>query len=287
MDRYDIGTAATFQINYVDESGNALTPTAVSYAVYDEVASQLVLTPGIGFYDEGVGILQNDQPVGGSVTVVGPWISPQTITIPGGFNATAGGRQVIFAITSAAGVNYVTYSYRVLPSPQSRLVLLVNTFQTFLAAQVVADDIPNLPAWGAASDNDRTTALIEAYRRLTRFGYLIKWPEYVDTQNIYLQDIHARITPQMWPVMTTAIFAPYPLTFQEALAKAQVVEANHVLTSDPITYKRSLGLLAESVGESKMMFKGGIRPLDMGVSKDTLVIIRPYLDYRVTLTRAP
>ena len=45
MDRYDIGTAATFQINYVDESGNALTPTAVSYAVYDEVASQLVLTP--------------------------------------------------------------------------------------------------------------------------------------------------------------------------------------------------------------------------------------------------
>jgi hypothetical protein len=264
MDRFPVGTAVAVEIVYVDYNGDPVTPTAVTYTVTDE----------------------NGNVITGPTAIAGPYTTQANITITGNFNTPAGARNIELEMTTAIGTSYVNYSYQV-RDDNARLVLLTNTFQSLLQAKLTANDVINIPAWQSASDDVLIGAMAEAYYRLTRFGYLIRWPEYVDTQNIYLQDMHARITPQMWPVMTQLLFSAYPIQFQAALKKAQIVEANAVISPDPIGDKRRAGLLAESVGESKFMFRSGVRPLDMGISVETLKLLKTYLDYRFTLTRAP
>jgi hypothetical protein len=263
MDRFAVGTSVALVIAYVDYNGNALSPTAVSYTILDET----------------------DAVLAGPFSVAGPLSSEADITIPGNYNATPGGRRIEMKMTTDTGDTFVDAVYEVF-NQATRLTLLVNSFQTYLQAQLTANGLPNLVSWSGATEDQRIAAMQAAYFRLTQFAYLIRFPEYVDTQNIYLQDMHAHITPQMWPVMTPVLFAPYPVSFRNALAKAQVIEANAILTADPIGDRRKSGLLAESIGESKMMFRGGVRPLDLGVSRDTLLTIRAYLDLRFTLTRA-
>jgi hypothetical protein len=263
MDRFAVGTDVELFMAFVDANGNPVTPNSATYNLYDE--TEALLTGPVAVSD-----------VSGEAA---------DIIITRNFNTPAGARRVELAITTSSGVTYVDAIYEVFDQ-QNRLIPLTNSFQTYLQAQLVANKLTGLIGFIGASEDQQIAALSTAYDRLTQFAYLIKWPEYVDTQNIYLQDMHARITPQMWPVMTPVLFAPYPIQFQQALMKAQVVEANAILTPDPIGDRRRTGLLAESIGESKMMFRGGIRPLSMGISNDTLRVVRAYLDYRFTLTRA-
>jgi hypothetical protein len=262
MDRFPVGTAVTLQIAYVDYNDVAVVPTGVSYTVRNE----------------------NDDELAADIPVAGPYTDKATITIAGNLNTPAGARMIELKMTNAAGDTFVDAVYEV--RDRVRLVLLDNSFITYLQAQLIANMMPNAVGWQGATEDQRIYALMAAYERLTRFAYLIKWPEQVDTQNILLQDQHARITPQMWPAMTPELLAPYPVNFRNALAKAQVIEANAVLTGDPIADKRRAGLMAESVGESKMMWRGGVRPLDYGVHRDTFDALKGYIDYRLTLTRA-
>lgn len=264
MDRFAVGTDVSLQIAYVDYNDMPIAPTAVSYSVFDENGTLIV----------------------GPVALSGPYTDTADIIVAAAYNASVGARQIEVKMTTATGDSYVDARYQ-LQDGSTRLVLLKNTFQTLIQALLTANDMVNVSSWVEADENQQIAALVEAYYRLTRFAYLIKWPEYVDTQNIYLQDMHARITPQMWPVMTPALFAPYPVQFQAALKKAQIVEANAVLIGDPVADKRRSGVQSETIGESKMTFRGGIRQLDFGVSRETFNVVKSYIDYRLTLTRAP
>jgi hypothetical protein len=264
MDRFAVGTAVSLEIAYVDYNDNPVVPTAVSYTVLDE----------------------NDMLLAGPIAIAGPYTTSASFTIDAAYNTPAGARQIELKMTNATGDTYADAMYQ-LKDSGSGLALLVNTFQTHIQALLAAQDLVNMSGWLAASEDQQIAALMEAYFRLTRFAYLIKWPEYVDTQNIYLQDMHARITPQMWPVMTPTLFAPYPVQFRNALKKAQIVEANSILVTDPIGDKRRAGIQMEQVGESRIAFRVGVRPLDFGVCRDTLLCIKSYLDFRVSLTRAP
>jgi hypothetical protein len=261
MDRFAVGAPVTVEITYVDYNGVAVTPTAVSYTLLDET----------------------DTVLDGPNVIAGPYTTKATITIAGGFNSPAGARQVELKMTTAAGAEiYADATYEV--RAEKRLVALTNSFQTYLQAQMLANSMPRLTGWAAATEDQRIYAMEEAFIRLTRFGYLIRWPA-IDTQNVLTMDVPARITPQMWPLMTADLFDVYPTAFKDALNKAQVTEANAILVGDPVGAKIRAGILAETVGESKMMFRSGIKPLNYGVHRDTFEMLKGYISTRMTLTR--
>jgi hypothetical protein len=70
------------------------------------------------------------------------------------------------------------------------------------------------------------------------------------------------------------------------MRNAQVTEANAILKGDKLNDKIKAGLLAWTVGESKMMFKPGLRPLAGTVSRDTYNCLKGYMNTTYSLTRS-
>lgn len=117
-------------------------------------------------------------------------------------------------------------------------------------------------------------------------NFIIPYPEIVDVQSIYAPEYYAEISPRMWPLMTTALYSRYPTVFTTALCKAQVCEANVILTGDPIGDKIRSGLFSEKVGESSMMFRSGLGPLKTVVDRKTLEYLSGFTNNRITTTRS-
>lgn len=261
---YPVGATVPVTIALIDQNGDPVTPTGLSYVVYDETDAVLVTAT--------------------TIPVETPAQTEVSINVPGASNATAGGRLVELTITTDNGPIVSSSSYLI--APTRRLVLLDNTFQTYIQACLIAQTMPNQIGWLGAEKTDQEQALIEAYTRLVRFSYLIRWPENVDAQDFLHWKEVDRIIPQMWPLMTEELFDRYPASFRIALRKAQVAEANEILRGDKLGDKRRAGVFSESVGESKMMFMPGIRALQLGASRAALDYLKGYVDARITITRS-
>lgn len=262
MKTFSVGDSVVSTVALLDAAGNTITPTSVSYQVLDET----------------------DAVLAGPIAISSPWSGSLSATIGAGLNGTPGARRIEYTVKTASGIVLLDDIYMIRQG--ERLVFLINSMQTLTQALVTADTLPKIPSWQGASEDDRVTALIEAYRRLTQLSYLIKFPQFVDLQNFLTTDWTWRITPQMWPVMTTDLFSRYPASFVAALRIAQVCEANQVLTDDPIADKIKSGLFSETVGQASMMFRSGIKPMRLIVARETMDYLAGYLDIRMTITRS-
>lgn len=192
-------------------------------------------------------------------------------------------------VTLAAGGSIcLKVQYRII-SLDDRLVLLQNSFQTFNAALLTANSMPNLASFPVAAENDRIMALQEAWNRLTRLGYLVRWPRNPDAQN-YLNWNDKRnevIAPRIWAVMTISRwFTFYPQVFRDAMCRAQVSEADAILTNSVIEQRRAAGIVSETIGESSTTFRKTKSIADsLGVSKRTLDYLTGYVDIRHSIGR--
>lgn len=268
MKHYPVGVDVALSVPLTDPNGAALTPTGLSYAVKDE-AGEIIAGP---------------------IALSAPYTSPVAITIPASLNNAAGGRLVELSIITAAGtyVGQAIYGLRA----SSRLVLFQNTLQTLLQAELRADSMPNLDDWHAAANTEKETVLVEAFRRLTRLSFLVPDPHAFDPdwQSRISLGSHRRLVSSMWPLMTPELWDDYPAHFHDAIMNAQVAEANDILSSadklDAIELKRRAGLMSESVGESSMMFRSGVRGLDTAVCRRSMEYLTGFLDNRYTLTRS-
>jgi hypothetical protein len=264
MNSFPVGAKVTVSVPFTDYNGTAITPTGVSYSVLDE----------------------DDEIVSGPTTVTNPdapdaWTE---IEVPALANASEGSRTVRVALTTALGVFYAETTYLIRAA--SRLAFLTNSFQTYGRAQLTAADMAGIDAFVTATPAAQSTALIEAYTRLIKFNYLINTPDNIDDQSIYRTTDAYRITPIMWPVMTEEMFVLYPDSFVTALRKAQIAEANEILDDNPITSRLRAGLMSETIGESSMMFRPGIRPLELAASRAALNYLKGYIDYSLTIARS-
>lgn len=265
MDLFPVNSTVSITMPIVDLNGNPVVPTGLSYAVLDENYEELVAATSLfGSFTTGDTHAQ---------IVIGP-----------SHNIMSGPRVVLFTVTDAAGNQYVFESYYGLV-PVRRLTVLTNTFQSHVSALYLSQSMPSVAGWTAASQADQEMALIEGFTRLIRMNFVIPYPEMVDTQALLDPDYYAEITPRMWPRMTPDLFARYPASFSQALCKAQVAEANHILTGDPIADKIRSGLFSEKVGESSMMFRSGIRPVTLPMCREALEYMTGFLNNRVTLSR--
>lgn len=257
-----VGTQAVLTVPFADSTGAAVTPVSASYQVLDGDDQVLVTDTG--------------------VSVSGPTVD---ITVPADINAAVGARSIHLKMTLANGtVLFADTIYGVVEAV--RLQFLKNTFQTYQQALFTARDLPGVTKFTSSVRDDQQLAMIEAFRRLTLLNYFIPWPEFVDVMN-YLYPRYAwHITPRMWPQMTPDLYGQYPAAYHRAMQQAQVIEANAILTGNKMDDKIRAGLLAWSVGESKMMFKSGVSPLRPSVSRDTLNYLKGWLNNNYTITRS-
>lgn len=260
METFVAGADVTLTIPLQDVNGETVTPTAIEVVVLDEDENELAR------WSHPV------EGVSGEIEVL----------VPAAYNSP-GVRTVELTLTTAAGevTQLAVYALRA----PTRLVVLQNSFQTWGRALAEAGDMPNLLGWEGAEDFERQTALIEAFRRLIRLGYLVRWPREIDDMR-YLTEIDRRIAPQHWATMTHEQWSTwYPETFRAALRRAQIAEADQIIGGDRIGEKRRAGIFAETIGESKMMFRMG-KPLDLGVSAQALQHVTGFVDLKMTTGRA-
>lgn len=229
MKTYPAGLVVRVTLPLIDFNGDPVKPTTLAYSVSD--LDDLVLVPTTN-HD----FAAND--------------TDADVTVQAVFNQLAagefsGGRIVRLFIGSAAGVHVQELVYGL--RGYRRLVPPVNSFMTDAAAQVLAGDIPGLEDFIAAEATLRQAALIEAHTRIARI------PLSPDATT-HCRDVYDR---QSWPDVTPAQFRLLPGAFKRALYRAQLIEANNLITGGGEDSRRANGVLSETIGDSSITFAAG------------------------------
>lgn len=164
------------------------------------------------------------------------------------------------------------------------LKTLTNSFQTMEGALLTAAGMVRVESFNAASADAQRDALLEAFTRLTRYGYIVR-PDGEENFRERILCGTERVVPREWPVMEEGRWLSFPDRFRKALRRAQVQEANTLLSGESATSFRRMGILSKTTGESSATFMAG-KPLDLGIARETLEHLTGFIEIRMSLTRA-
>lgn len=247
---------------FTDLNGTPVTPTGVSAVLYDGDDVEIA----------DFGSMPFDVADG-----------KKTVTVAAALNVLGAGelsavRILRVALVTPAGTIRRSASYII--EGEQRLEVLNNTFISLEAADALSRDVPNLHGWSGADDESRGAALINAYARLSRIQlkFTVEDPTLTDYQ------CDRVLNPSTWPDVTKADFNQFPKRFRDALRLAQLVEANAILTDNPIEQRHRAGVISETVGESSIMLRGN--RLDLSVSAEALRYLKGYVYFNVRIGRA-
>lgn len=178
------------------------------------------------------------------------------------YTITAGGVDYDYTAEFAVGV-IVTEE-----APSDFLVVGGNTYQTYADALALQREIFGIQSFKAGSEEDRVAALVNSYHVINTMTFTDRFGEYYN-----LGDLDE-----------TALQALEP-AFLKALRIAQVIEANELMDSNSIHYKRLDGLMSETIGESSMMFRPG-NINNYPITRRSMMFLRNYILLRARLFRA-
>jgi hypothetical protein len=170
-------------------------------------------------------------------------------------------------------------SYRL--AAANGLLIPKRSFVSYAGAEMIALETVSMQAWEGASRPQREAALIEARERLCRLRYAVTSLEASDWQS--------RVSYSDEPI-DLASFEPgeflltLSLDFREALARAQVIEANEILGGDPIARLRESGLMRQTVGESSQIYRNS-KAARYPVCPRALSVISRYVRMSIRLGR--
>ena len=276
IDIFLTGNAVNAVVPLVDKSGNALSITSVDYQLLDETDAVLVArTTLAGFTPNATAV---------------------TITLPAAVNTllstdTRKARILqLFCLDSNGNTKELTYLYGIEQSDP--LIAGVNSFAGWAQAQLIALDVPNTPSWDAASDDQKIQALIEARNHIVRLNFSL-----LNSNVNYAQDQLAYIPQGNYitnfiassglflftgnlELLNSSQFLALPVRFIRALQLAQIAEADFILGGDATGGRREAGIILESIGDTKQMFRTA-KPLDLPCSKRAL----GYISYFVTFAK--
>ena len=198
-------------------------------------------------------------------------------------------RQVFFTFVTAAGnfSSQATYLVRN-PIPIARMV---NTFVTWPETYTTRYNLYGLTGWDNASDDDRIGALISAHKNMLQLRYRFPIGEnaqsrIVDFYGMSVDNIFGRIYVVLADISfySETDYDGWPALFQDALKRAQMVEANNILSGDPVGQKRLDGIVSETIGESTMQFRR-IPDIVTPVCRDALIQLRGFLSNATLIGR--
>jgi hypothetical protein len=267
MLRVTAGTEVKLAVPFEDENGTPFVPTAAAWTLLDENEAQIASDTISSIDDSAVEL---------------------DVTIAGAFNvisAIRGARCLRVAFTAASGTITVDTHYII--SKADTLTLLLNSFQTYGQSLVRRESIGGmLQGWDMATARDRSSAMEGAFTKLARMAYRVAAQDPRNYASFEDDDIGCS---PAWIVvdiasMPTQDFLGLPSNFREALARAQILEADNILGGDVIGARRQDGVLSETTGESSMMFNS--RPaLDRPVCKAAYREVGAYVYRRIEIAR--
>lgn len=271
MNTYLAASDVKLSFPLVDAQGNPVLPSAASYRVLDE---------------DGVVLAGPTSILAAS--------SPATIVIPAALNQTPAPpesnlvpqfgtlrayRRVELTIGTIAGDLLLTQEYILERDSNSALVPGTNSFQTINKAELVALDIPNLNGWNAADRNARVAAMIQARLNLGQMSYRYRWSE--NWQNFIFPEFGIYSIIQF----TQDQYLSLPVDFRQTMERAQIMEADDLLGTDPVLAKRQQGITSETIGSSTTMF-GQVRPVRQLICPRAMHELSRYIVKRIRLSRA-
>jgi hypothetical protein len=271
-----------------DRNGNALDVAAVDYRVIKQDGSEVLARTTLDTFSGGSEAVVT---VAAGLNAIA-YVDPATITAAQLDSVSVREvRTVELFLTVGDNTVLLTKSYAL--EPADTLVPGLNSFQGLAQAELVSLDIPSLDGWNGANEKDKIAALIEARQRicLLRFAILNSNVNFGQDNLSYVPE-GTYTTPYAGmfmfngnlSLMTPATFVKLPPRFRSALCRAQVAEADSILGGSPLDARRQEGLLLESVGEVKQMFRAG-KPLDLPVSRRALRYLGPFVSMAKMLTR--
>ena len=267
MDTYKSGTAVTTVFSLAAGDG-VLTPTALRSRVLDEEGNLIADWSAVA----------NPAAGADSVSVVTSAVV-NTLTPP----QLRGVRVVeLEVVNTFAGTTTVLEVGHLLESSKL-LVPGINSFQTYyqavLEAQLYSDE--TVAGWAGQTDAQaRTRALSEAFERIRMMPVVIEW----ESDQSIIRDVFN--DPPRLRDLDSAQILRLDARLMKALKKAQLIEANDILTADPLAQLRRAGIQSQTVGESSNYF-GAVRPLDNGgVCSETRRVLARWIRTRTRIGRA-
>lgn len=271
MKLYPENYNVSVDVLFTDLNGQAVTPSAVNAVLYDGEDQEIVDFGSLPF-DAGD--------------------THKEIVIPAAFNVLGEGelsasRILRVELVTAAGSVRRAHSYLI--EGQFRLEIMINSFMSMEAAEMLARDMPNISGWEAASEDKRYAALIEAFNSLVRIPMKFKTTaEFVAYDELgYERASNSEetiILRSAWPTITRDEFMSWPAHFRKALRKAQFAEANELLEGDAITRRHRAGIISETIGESSITLRSG--QIDYGLSRQALSYLSGHIYYDYRIARA-
>lgn len=276
MDIFLTGTEVTLKVPLKDKAGNDLNVTSIQYRIIDQSNNELVPLTSLTTFVSGT--------------------HDATIVVPAEKNqiaSTASEELRAVELHCLISGNTVIFNTGYVVSLADPLVPGVNSLQTYTQAEFTATGLPNLTGWASASESERIAALKEARDRIVMLSFTqlnsnINWgqdslnfvPEGSYATNYVSSGSRMFLFNGNLALLRQEQFLKLPEKFLLALRKAQVVEADSILGGDQIDARRRQGLLLETIGEVKQMFRSG-KPLNLPVSSRAL----GHLSYFITFSK--
>lgn len=278
---YLVNTEVKLTIELADSAGNYINANAVTYRVLDQDENVLVpSTPAPAFI---------------------PGLARITIIIPpelNRINTTVGTREIrSVELTCVTADNTTAFSKSYGIELADPLVAGLNSFQSYAQAQLSALDIPNIPAWQAATEDERMAAMIEARQHVIQLNFsllnsnvnfgqdqLTYVPE-GQYQSAYVARNSLFIFNGNLGLLNPTQFAALPERFRKCLRQAQIVEADHILDNGGLDAKRQIGLIEDKIGETSQRYRA-TKPLELPVCRRALSYMSYYITFSKKIGRA-
>lgn len=269
MSTYLNGSVVNAEFDLVDVDGVELSfiPDAISYKVLDGENVELVAETALTGY-------------AGETTV--------TISVGATFNVVPVGRTrdvrlIVLECTQGSNVAYVNHSYII--ETASQLETGVNSFQTYQHAELMASEMSELTGWDSASRAQRVAAMVEArfnIGKLTLHPYRVG---YVDMKHAVAPYAEEAVFTYGVNQFGRDYLLSLPEDFITAIRKAQIAEADYILSSGSAEHKERDGLVSEKIGESSQSFKS-TKSLHNHVCRRAMRYLTLYLSLSKKLGRA-
>lgn len=293
MDVFLAGTPVSLSIPLVDRSGNQIVADSVEYRVVSQTGAALVERATLSSFSSGDATAIVDVPA--SLNALTP--IPSNITFSQLDSFSVREIRTIELFLNVAG-NTVPFSKSYAIEPAEPLVVGINSFQTFSQAELTSLDISNVPGWNSASDSEKIAALITARQHICQLNFWmlnsnVNWGQdnlnYVPEGAYESPVASANRTPFVFngnlSLLTPKQFEALPVRFKAALYRAQLVEADSIIGGDPVDERRKHGIVVETIGETKQMYRQS-KPLDLPCCRRALQYIGYYITFGRKVGRA-
>lgn len=264
MNMYLADTKVTLPISFKDDNGNEIENIiSASYVVYDENSNIIIDKTDFDISEDKLIVEAKYNHL--------EQIDIDNITSENKFDISIFGvRSIEFELIDEND-NVIPYFIRYIIYPKERLIVGLNSFQDSKEANLNVISISDIDGWLQATENQRTTAMMEAYFKICSFefddncGYGV-----IENLGDLVKSDYEKFSPQ----------------FKKALKMAQVAFATESSLSENGNSSRiDDGIVIQKIGETMETYRDTV-PLKSKLSKTAMSYLNRFIVLNKKIARA-